>query len=397
MSDPHAAFRAEVRDFLRRALPPDLAARVRAGHTLSREELMGWHRALHRQGWVAMHWPAAHGGPGWSIAEKYVFEEECALAGAPGLIPMGLTIIGPLLIAFGTPDQQARFLPRILDGSEIWCQGWSEPEAGSDLASLRCRARREGDEYVVTGTKIWTTFAQWADWCMLLARTSTGARRQEGITILLVPMSLPGISVRPLPSLDGMHVLNELRFEEVRVPATLRVGEEDRGWGLLKATVGHERILNADVGRCRAMLDRLLTMARRTTRDGRAMIEEPAFRHRLARAEIRLLALESLVLRAIAAADPANGPDAPLIKIRGTELQQELAWLLSEAAGPYGLPYHREVLTEGWHEPPIGPPEAATLTPFYLFWRKASISAGTNEIMRNLIARRLLDEAGDAA
>jgi len=393
MSD---AFRSDVRAFLHRALPAELASRVRAGHTLSREELMGWHRALHRQGWVAMHCPAEHGGPGWSLAQKYVFEEECARAGAPGLIPMGLTIIGPLLIAFGNPEQQARFLPRIRDGSDIWCQGWSEPDAGSDLASLRCRARLEGEHYVVTGTKIWTTHAQWADWCMLLVRTASTGRRQDGITILLVDMTLPGITIRPLPSLDGIHVLNELHFDAVRVPVALRVGEEDRGWPLLKATVGHERILNADVGRCRAMLERLATIARRERRDGKPVIEHPAFRQRMARAEIRLLALETLVLRALAAPDPANGPDAPLIKIRGTELQQEIAWLLSDAVGAYGLPYHRAVLTDGWTEAPIGPPDAATLTPFYLFWRKASISAGTNEIMRNMIARRLLDEPGHA-
>jgi alkylation response protein AidB-like acyl-CoA dehydrogenase len=390
MSGELEEFRAEVRAFLDSALPPALAARVRAGHTLSRDELMGWHRALHRRGWVALHWPVAQGGTGWDIARKYVFEEECARAGAPSLIPMGLTIIGPLLIAFGSPAQQARFLPRILDGSEIWCQGWSEPEAGSDLAALRCRAVREGEEYVVTGTKIWTTHAQWADWCMLLARTSSAGRRQEGITILLVDMRLPGVSIRALPSLDGMHVLNQVTFEGVRVPVALRVGEEGRGWGLLKATVGHERILNADVGRTRALLDRLLDLLRRQG------AVRPGLRQRVARAAVRLQALESLVARAIASPDPANGPDAPLIKVRGTELQQELSWLLSEAAGRYGLPHHREVLTEGWQEEPVGPPDLATLTPFYLFWRKASISAGTNEIMRNLIARRLLDGAGDA-
>lgn len=384
------AFRARVRDFLAGALPAPLAARVKAGHTLSCDELMSWHRTLHAQGWIAPHWPRAFGGAGWSIPQRHAFEEECARAGAPSVIPMGLTIVGPLLIAHGSPMQRDRYLPRILDGTEIWCQGWSEPDAGSDLASLRCRAERDGDAYVVTGTKIWTTFAQWADRCMLLARTASGERRQHGITILLVDMKAPGVSVRPLPSLDGMHVLNQVYFDDVRVPVAERVGAEHEGWTLLKATVGLERILNADVGRVRAMLDRLVGMALAPRAGGGRMLDRAGFRGRLARAAIRLRALEVLVLRALDAPDPANAPDASLIKLRGTELQQDLSWLMSEALGLYGLPHFPDVMRDGWHEPPVGPADAATVTPFYLFWRKASISAGTSEIMRNLIAQQVL-------
>lgn len=378
-------FRAEVRCFLTNALPDELAARVKAGHTLSRDELMFWHRTLHGRGWVAPGWPTEHGGAGWSILQRHVFDEECSDAGAPSIIPMGLTIVGPLLIAHGTDEQRARYLPRILDGSEIWCQGWSEPEAGSDLASLRCHAERVDDEYVVNGTKIWTTFAQWADRCMLLARTATGDRRQFGITILLVDMRDPGVSVRPLPSLDGMHVLNQIYFDNVRVPVSDRVGPEDEGWSLLKSTVGHERILNADVGRARAMLDRLIRIVQATPG------AQPGLVSRAARAAIRFRALEVLVMRALDSSDPANAPGTSVIKVRGTELQQEISWLMSEALGLYGLPYLPEVMQAGWQdETPIGPDDAATVTPFYLFWRKASISAGTSEIMRNLIAQQIL-------
>lgn len=384
-ADELGDFRAEVRSILARALPAALAARVKAGHTLSRDELMFWHRALHERGWIAPGWPREHGGAGWTIQQRHAFEEECARAGAPSVIPMALTIVGPLLISHGTDEQRSRYLPRILDGSEIWCQGWSEPEAGSDLASLRCRAERVGDEYVINGTKIWTTFAQWADHCMLLARTSSGDRRQFGITILLVDMRHPGVSVRPLPSLDGMHVLNQVYFDEVRVPVSDRVGPEDQGWGLLKSTVGHERILNADVGRARAMLDRLI----RIVQAGPGA--QPGLRIRIARAAIRFRALEALVLRALNSPDPANAAGASIIKVRGTELQQELSWLLSEALGLYGLPHRPDVMQDGWQdETPIGSEDAATVTPFYLFWRKASISAGTNEIMRNLIAQQVL-------
>ncbi|NMJ44449.1 pimeloyl-CoA dehydrogenase large subunit [Roseomonas sp. JC162] len=384
-ADELDGFRAEVRGFLTSALPRALAARAKAGHTLSRDELMFWHRVLHERGWVAPGWPRDYGGAGWTILQRHIFDEESARAGAPSVIPMALTIVGPLLIAHGTDEQRARYLPRILDGSEIWCQGWSEPEAGSDLASLRCHAERVGDEYVINGTKIWTTFAQWADRCMLLARTASGDRRQFGITILLVDMRRPGVSVRPLPSLDGMHVLNQVYFDDVRVPVSDRVGLEDQGWGLLKSTVGHERILNADVGRARAMLDRLI----RIVQAGPGA--QPGLRIRIARAAIRFRALETLVLRALDSPDPANASGASLIKVRGTELQQELSWLMSEALGLYGLPLLPDVMQDGWQdETPIGPEDAATVTPFYLFWRKASISAGTSEIMRNLIAQQVL-------
>jgi alkylation response protein AidB-like acyl-CoA dehydrogenase len=384
------AFRQQVRDFLAARLSPELRARVLGGHYLSKDELLGWHRELYRQGWVAQEWPVEYGGTGWSPLQKYVFEEELAEAGAPILIPMGLYMVGPLLIAYGSEEQKARFLPRILDGSEVWCQGFSEPGSGSDLASLRCAARLEGDTYVVSGTKIWTTSAHWSDWCLLLTRTGRGQRKHDGITILLVDMRLPGISIRPIPSLDGYHSLNQVFFDDVRVPANLRVGPQDGGWRLLMSMIGKERIMVADVGRTKAMLYKLKRIAAEEVRDGVRLIDTPRFRDRIARAEIDVMALEMTVLRMVNDPDLAKRPEASLLKIRGTEVQQALTRLLSEAVGQYAIPYSRDVLTDGWGGEPIGPDYAATLTPFYFFWRKSSISAGTNEIQRNIMARALL-------
>ena len=387
------AFRREVRAFLAEALAPEVAAAVEAGRALGKEALLDWHRRLHAQGWVAPGWPREEGGTGWSEAQKYVFEEECALASAPLLIPMGLTIVGPLLIAFGSAEQKRRHLPAILAGEEVWCQGFSEPEAGSDLASLRCRAVRDGDDYVVEGSKIWTTQAHWSDWCLLLARTSSEGRKQQGITILLVDMKSPGVSVRPLPSLDGLHVLNQVYFDCVRVPAAQRVGAENDGWRMLKATIGHERVLVADVGRTRMLLRRLGRIAAAERRGGTTLAADPRFAARFARLEVRLKALELCVLRVVNDPALALRPEASMLKVQGTELQQEVSRLTSDALGPYALPYRREALEAGAAQPaglPVGPDYAATVTPFYFFWRKASISAGTNEIQRNIIARSLL-------
>lgn len=385
-----SAFRQEVRRFLAEALRPEVARRVEAGFALGRDELMDWHRRLYERGWIAPGWPVEHGGTGWTEAQKYAFEEECALAGAPALIPMALTVVGPLLIAYGSAEQKRRYLPAILRGDEIWCQGFSEPDAGSDLASLKCRAVLDGDHYVVDGSKIWTTQAHWADWCVVLVRTCSEGRKQQGISILLVEMDSPGVTVRPLPSLDGLHVLNQVFFEGVRVPVEQRVGEENEGWSLLKATIGHERVLVADVGRCKTMLRRLRRIAGQERRDGRPLAEEPRFVARLARLEIRLKALELCALRVVNDPALAVRPEASLLKVRGTELQQEISRATSDALGLYALPYHPEVLSEGWQGEPVGPDYAATPTPFYFFWRKASISAGTNEIQKTIIAKSLL-------
>tara|TARA_R100000005_G_scaffold77038_3_gene44165 strand:+ start:1384 stop:3711 length:2328 start_codon:yes stop_codon:yes gene_type:complete len=383
-------FRQEVRRFLKENLPPEITAKVKGGYELNKDELLAWHKCLYARGWAAPGWPEAYGGPGWSEAQKYVFEEECARGHAPQLIPMGLITVAPLLIAYASEEQKARYLPPILKGEEVWCQGFSEPEAGSDLAALRCRAVRDGDDYIVTGSKIWTTHAQWADWCELLVRTCSDGPRQKGITVLLVDMKSPGITVQPLPSLDGLHVLNQVFFEDVRVPVTQRVGEEGEGWTLLKSTIGHERVLNADVGRSKTLLHRLRHIAARETRHGAPLLSHLPFAMTVARFAVRVKALELCVMRVINDPALALRPESSLLKIRGTELQQDISRETSDALGPYALPYHRDVLSKGWPSDPVGPDYCATPTPFYFFWRKASISAGTNEVQRNIIAKSLL-------
>src|SRR5690606_23743156 len=317
------AFRQEVRQFLKENLPPEIAAKVKGGYELTKDELLTWQKRLFAKGWAAPTWPVEYGGLGWSEMQKYIFDEECSLHHAPQLIPMGIITVAPLLMAFGTEEQKARYLPRILNGEEVWCQGFSEPEAGSDLAALRCSAVREGDHYIVNGSKIWTTHAQWADWCELLVRTSSDGPRQKGITVLLVDMKSPGITVRPLPSLDGLHVLNQLFFENVLVPVTQRVGEVGEGWSLLKATIGRERVLNADVGRARMLLHRLLDIAKRETRYGAPLLSHLPFALSVARFRVRLRALELCILRVINDPSLALRPEASMLKIRGTELQQD--------------------------------------------------------------------------
>jgi alkylation response protein AidB-like acyl-CoA dehydrogenase len=391
MADSLASFRTEVRAFLRDELSPELAQRAQAGYYLTREELRSWHAALHRRGWAGVNWPVEHGGTGWTPLQKYVFEEECAAAGAPILIMIGLNQVASLLMAFGTPQQKARHLPGILDGSDLWCQGFSEPGSGSDLASLKCPAVRDGDHYVVDGSKLWTTAAHWANWCLLLVRTSGAGKKQEGLTILLLDLQTPGITVRPIIGLDGMHSLNQLFLDQVRVPVSCRVGEEGKGWGLMKVFLGHERISAAGIWKCKAHFARLTAIARQVQREGRPLIEDARFRDRLGWLEIRMRALEVILLGIIEDPKRATGVEASLLKLRGTEIQQELLRLMSEAAGAYAVPFHRTELRQGWQgQEPVGPEFATPATPFYLFWRKATISGGSSEIMRNVIAQQLL-------
>jgi alkylation response protein AidB-like acyl-CoA dehydrogenase len=385
-----SAFRLEVREFLREKLSPQLAARSRAGYYLSKAELIGWHKTLAARGWIGGNWPVEHGGPGWTPQQRYEFEDECAKAGAPILITVGINQVAALLIRYGTPEQKARHLPAIRSGDAVWCQGFSEPQAGSDLASLRCRAERVGDEYVINGSKIWTTAAHWSDWCFLLVRTDSSGRKQEGITILLMDMKTPGVTVRPIIGIDGMHSLNETFLDDVRIPVSNRVGEEGKGWGLMKVFLGNERFSAAGIWKCRAHFERLCTIARTQVREGRPLIEHPRFRSRIAWLEIRMRALEVILLGVINDPAKATGVEASLLKLRGTEVQQELLLLMSEAAGPYAVPFHPEALSGGWSGEPIGPEFATPATAAYLFWRKGTISGGSSEIMRNLIAQNVM-------
>lgn len=387
------AFRGEVRAFLRERLPPDISAKVQGGYELERDDYLRWQRILHERGWGAVNWPTEFGGTGWSAVQQYIFEEESAAAGAPRLIPFGLKMVAPVLMAFGTAAQQRRFLPPILAGEAWWCQGYSEPGSGSDLASLRTRAVREGDHYLVNGQKTWNTLGQYADWMFCLVRTDPQAKPQSGISFLLIDMKSPGVSVRPIVLLDGTPEVNDVWFENVRVPAENLVGEENRGWTYAKFLLGHERTSLAGVGPTKRELARLKRVAAGVRRGGGSLLEDPLFAARVARIEIDLMALEITNLRVLCAegAARAPGPEASILKIKGTEIQQAISELLMHAAGNYALPLRREAQAAGWQAdprlPPAGPSFAATATAGYLNQRKLSIFGGTNEIQKNIVAK----------
>ena len=391
-SEKDLAFQQEVRTFLKEKLPPRLREKERLGVALTREEYIEWQRILYARGWAAPNWPVEYGGPGWTVTQRFIFEEECGEAYAPKLMNYGLNMCASMLIRFGTPEQKAFYLPRILRADDMWCQGYSEPQAGSDLARLQTRAERRGDKYVVNGTKIWTSYAHYANRNFILARTSQGKKPQEGVSVLLVDMTLPGVTVRPIIGLDGLRYLNQVFYDDVEVPVTDLVGEEGQGWKIAKYILGHERVGAASFARARKLLVRLKNMAAAELDGGRPLIERPSFRRKVAAAEIELESLQMTGLRMLAtlSADKEVGAEANLLKIRGTELEQLISELQSEAVAYYGQPYDLHVLKEGWNEPPIGPEYAATVNPFYFMWRKASISGGSNEIQKNIIAQRTL-------
>ncbi|MBX3693910.1 MAG: acyl-CoA dehydrogenase family protein [Steroidobacteraceae bacterium] len=368
-------FREEVRDFVRTRLPLELRNKVVAGEHLTKEEYLRWHRLLFERGWIAPSWPRAFGGCEWSAVRQHIFEEECGLAGAPGIMPFGIRMVAPVIMKFGSAAQQQRFLPRILSGEDWWCQGYSEPGAGSDLASLRTRAERRGGHYLVNGQKTWTTLAHYADWIFCLVRTAREGRPQEGISFLLIDMRSPGVTVRPIIMLDGGHEVNEVWLENVEVPVANLVGEENKGWTYAKYLLGHERTGNAGTGFCRRWLGELKALARlQAGSDGRPLADDWRFRDRITRLEIELMALEVMNLRVLKLEEErhAPGPEASLLKIMGSDLQQALTELTMRALGHDGA----------------RAPQAATGR--YFNFRKASIYAGSNEIQRNIIARHIL-------
>lgn len=384
------AFRDRVRAFVRDNLPAAIADKVRLGRRLHKSDFVTWQHILYRQGWAAPGWPEAYGGTGWNAVQRHIFEEECAAADAPPVIPFGLKMVAPVIMAFGSPQQKDYFLPRILSSEDWWCQGYSEPGAGSDLAALKTRAERDGDHYIVNGQKTWTTLAQHADWIFCLVRTDPEAKKQEGISFLLIDMHSPGVSVRPIVTIDGDREINEVFFDSVRVPATNRVGDENKGWTYAKYLLTFERTGIAGVGESKQQLRRLKAIAGRERRRGRPLIEDPAFRARAAALEIELMALEMTNLRVLAAEKAGAGPGAEssLLKIQGTEIQQALTELMLEAVGAGALAYQPDVL-EG-KDSPLGADYAPAAAPHYFNWRKASIYGGSNEIQKNIIAKHVL-------
>lgn len=386
-------FRDEVRAFVAAQLPPEIRDKVLGHKRLERQDFVTWVQVLNRRGWVAPSWPKKFGGQEWDPARQLVFEEECALAGAPPVLPFGPRMVAPVIMAFGNPAQQEYFLPRILNGEHWWCQGYSEPGAGSDLASLKTRAERRGANYVVNGQKTWTTLAQHADWIFCLARTSLEGRPQAGISFLLIDMKSPGVTVRPIVMLDGEHEINEVWFDNVEVPVANRIGEENEGWTYAKFLLGHERVSNAALGVSKRALRELKAIAAAVPAGaGRPLIEMPRFRERIAEVEIDLMALEVLVLRVIAMDRERHtpGPEASLLKLHGSQIQQATSELAMEALGPYAPLQQSFALSADWTGSLAGPPLGLGITGRYFNFRKASIYAGSNEIQRNIIARHML-------
>ncbi len=368
------AFRDEVRAWLGANLPAELREKVESYSHLSKDELLGWHRILAKKGWVAPAWPREWGGTGWNVVQRYIFEEELGYAGAPPLIPFGLAMCGPVLLRFGSEAQKKRFLPRIYDGEDFWCQGYSEPGSGSDLASLKTSARRvnggRGDHYVVNGQKIWTTLAHYADWIFCLVRTDSGtSKRQEGISFVLMDMKTPGITVRPLILMDGAHEVNEVFFDDVSVPAENLVYEEGKGWTVAKYLLGYERMNTGRIGESKRQLAYL-------KRYGAHLMQDQRWRDRLARIEVELIALEITNLRFLdrmrRTGEPP-GADVSMLKIRGTEIQQGLTELMLEASDPVASDALSQAIRKR-----------------YLSMRKTTIYAGSNEIQRNIIAKSTL-------
>ena len=386
------AFRAKVREFLRAALPARISHKVNNGLHLSKADMVDWQKILHARGWGAAGWPQHYGGPGFSQIEEFIFEEECALAGAPRQLPFGLKMVAPVIMTFGTPAQCARFLPRIASGEDWWCQGYSEPGSGSDLASLRCKAERDGDTYIVNGQKTWTTLGQHADWIFCLVRTDPAAKPQAGISFLLIDMKSPGVTVKPIILMDGAHEVNEVFFDDVRVPVENRVGEENKGWTYAKFLLGHERVNIAGVGVSKRELAQVKAAAKTELRRGKPLADDPLFAARMAEAEIALMMLEITNLRVIEASEhgTAPGPAASVLKLRGTEIHQAIATLALEAIGPAALPYDDSARFAGAPANEADPAALSAIAGHYMNLRKVSIYGGSNQIQKNIIAQGVL-------
>ncbi len=389
-------FREDIRAWVKDNLPVDISTKVHNALRLSRDDMQRWAKILGKKGWLGHGWPTEFGGPGWNAVQKHLFEEECALAGAPRVVPFGPVMVAPVIMAFGTPEQQKRFLPGIASGEVWWSQGYSEPGSGSDLASLKTRAERKGDKYIVNGQKTWTTLGQYGEWMFNLVRTSTEGKPQTGISFLLLDMKSPGVTVRPIKLLDGECEVNEVFFDNVEVPAENLIGEENKGWTYAKHLLSHERTNIADVNRAKRELERLKRIAKKE-----GIWDDTRFRDQIALLEVDVVALEMLVLRVLSAEKSGrNSLDiAGLLKIRGSEIQQRYSELMMLAAGPYSLPLIHEAMEAGWQGDaaagalggfPGGEVANAPLASTYFNMRKTTIYGGSNEVQRNIVAQVVL-------
>lgn len=393
MSPEDEAFRADVAKFFKENLPDALKTNLKDGLSVPRDLMAPWHRTLYEKGWAAPNWPQEHGGTGWTATQKHIFNEEFARANAPRLQAFGISMVGPVIYSFANEQQKAQHLPGILSGDVWWCQGYSEPGSGSDLASLRTSAVRDGDDYVVNGHKIWTTNAHMADWIFCLVRTKTDGKPQEGISFLLIDMKTPGIEVRPIISLDDQHHLNEVFLTDVRVPASNRVGEENKGWTYAKFLLVNERTGIAGVPESKKRVERLKSMAgKERDGDGATLAEEPGFQRKLAEIEVKLTSLEYANLRILSdmAKGSGAGPASSILKVVGTEVQQGLTEMAVEALAYYAGPSHRLDILGQTNEQMVGPDHSLMPMSDYMFLRASSIYGGSNEIQRNVIAKGVL-------
>ncbi len=380
-------FRTEIRQWVADSLPKDISHKVLHALRLSFEDMQRWHKILGAKGWLGYQWPTQFGGPGWTAIQRHLFEEECALAGAPRIMPFGPVMVAPVIMAFGTPEQHQRFLPGIASGEVWWSQGYSEPGSGSDLASLKTRAVRDGNTYVVNGQKTWTTMGQYGEWIFCLVRTSTDGKPQTGISFLLIDMKSPGITVRPIITMDGEHEVNEVWFDNVVVPADNLIGEENKGWTYAKFLLSHERTGIADVNRAKRELERVKRIAK-----AEGVYEDARFREQISALEVDVVALEMMVLRVLSAEKSGrNSLDvAGLLKIRGSEIQQRYAELMMLAAGPMALPFQHEAMEAGWQGDFAGAALCAPLAGTYFNMRKTTIYGGSNEVQRNIVSQTVL-------
>ena len=378
-------FRKEVRQWIQEAMPPHIKKKANSGGNFEQPEVMDWQKVLAEKGWAALNWPKEVGGPGWDAAQRFIFAEEIELSGAPQLSPFGLAMVGPLIIQFGSDAQKKRFLPKILNGEEVWCQGYSEPNAGSDLASLKCRAEDDGQgNYIVNGQKTWTTYAQYADWIFLLVRTNPNVKNQAGISFLLVDMKTPGVTVKPFLTTGGTPAFCETWFDNVKVSKDNLVGEPNMGWTYAKALLGHERTLVAGVGISTRLLLQIKRIASTTMSDGKPLLEDPTVRNKIAAVELKLEALRVANWRALAGAQLGHAPGAEssILKLRGTEIQQACLDLAMELMGANSFNWFNEAGTV--------PDREAFIPSGYNYVRAATIYAGSNEIQRNVIAKMIL-------
>ena len=381
------AFRAEIRAWVHANLPKDISHKVHNALRLSRDDLQTWAKILGSKGWLGWGWPKQFGGPGWNAVQKHLFEEECALAGAPRVVPFGPVMVAPVIMAFGSPEQQQRFLPGIASGEVWWSQGYSEPGAGSDLAGLKTRAERRGDKYIVNGQKTWTTLGQYGEWIFCLVRTDPEAKKQSGISFLLIDMKSPGITVRPIVLLDGGAEVNEVFFDNVEVPAENLIGEENKGWTYAKHLLAHERTNIADVNRAKRELERLKRIAK-----AEGVYDDTRFRDQIAQLEVDIVALEMMVLRVLSAEKSGKQSldVAGLLKIRGSEIQQRYSELMMLAGGPWSRAFVWEAMEAGWQGDHVGAAHIAPLASTYFNMRKTTIYGGSNEVQRNIVAQTVL-------